>query len=943
MKFSRLRLIFLSLLVASCVSAQGFFQTYAPASSTARDVVHTSDGGYLMVGSVADDSTLFLQKVDQLGQIVWVNHQPFNRSRAIAVSATPDGGFAVLTEFCQDGAEWKNAVLKLTGAGTFEWTRTLDNHYFFANGLRDIATTADGSLLLVGDTRNADYDLVNRVLKLDATGAVVWDKTFGSDFLNTTQMVQLSDGHYAVGGGRNNGDFKLAKINANGDLIWEKSYPKAAVQKGVSLIETIDGGIALLGTSQNPVEGRLEVMLLKTDNAGNELWANQIYAYPWPTSVPALFTLSGLAQDDAGNYYLPLSEPVELLKLDPSGNPLWKKDLQISGYAWSFQRTGGNYFVVAGDNNANALLTKIDEEGEFLNNKITGTVFKDLNADCLMNSGETGVANFIVEAKDASSGLTFYRNVNADGSYQMRVSPGQYAIVAKPAFGPQGFYSVCDTLQVTVTGPSETIDNQMIGIDPLAYCPMMEVEITGGLLRRCTTTQYTLNYCNFGNLPAENVSVEVTADTLLNYFSSTLPLTAQNGNLYSFNLPNVAPGECGVLKIQFVVDCDADLGEIICVEAHIFPDTSCVPPNSAWDGSQVEVSGQCDGNAITFNIKNTGSAPMTQALDYVIIEDHIMYMQGPILLDVGQDTTIEISNPAGDGYAGQLIQNGNTSTFIRIPTAAVENCITGGNSTLPLELNTGVNSPAFSTTCGEVIGSFDPNDKYGFPAGWGDDHLLERNQDIDYRIRFQNTGNDTAFLVVIRDTLPLAVLDPASVLPLGASHAYQWELNDRGVVTFTFPNILLPDSTTNEPASHGFVSFRIRQQPNLPDGARIENSAAIYFDFNDPVITNTYFHTIGRPQFTATKTPGSPDLLDFKVIPNPFAGDALFSLEPYMPQKDVQFRLFNSQGMPVRESTFSGNQFHFYADGLGAGLYFFTMKENGRLLTSGKVMVETIR
>jgi uncharacterized repeat protein (TIGR01451 family) len=76
-----------------------------------------------------------------------------------------------------------------------------------------------------------------------------------------------------------------------------------------------------------------------------------------------------------------------------------------------------------------------------------------------------------------------------------------------------------------------------------------------------------------------------------------------------------------------------------------------------------------------------------------------------------------------------------------------------------------------------VIGSFDPNDKRGFPLGWQDQHLLERNQDIEYMIRFQNTGNDTAFLVVVRDTLPVATLDPGTLRPISASHDYTWDVS----------------------------------------------------------------------------------------------------------------------------------------------------------------------
>ncbi|MBL7825567.1 MAG: T9SS type A sorting domain-containing protein [Saprospiraceae bacterium] len=939
MNYSRYSLIFLALLLTTCLSGQGFFRVYGPESATARDLIQTSDGGYFLVGHVEIDSLLFLQKTDAAGIVVWTNHLALNRSRAIAATQMPDGGFAVLTEFYQDATAFKNNVLRISATGTVEWMRILDNHFYFANGLRDIAVTSDGGLLLVGDSYGTGLQNVNRLVKLASDGTVVWDKTAGTGFWNTTHLIKLSDGNFGIGGGRNNGDFHLAKINGDGDLIWERSYQKPNIQKAVSLIETIDGGFALLGTNQNPSLGRLEVFLLKTDGNGDEQWSNSIYSFPWPATPAYFFTLSDLTQDAAGNYYIPLADPIELLKLDPSGNPLWKKDLEISGYAWSIIKSSDGNLVLAGEHTDNALLLKVDYEGEFLTNKIKGTVFGDDNVDCLQNSGENGVANFVVVAKE-SNGATFYRNTNPDGTYEMRVTDGQFTITARPNFGPPGFYGVCDTLEVTVNGPAETIDNQDIGIEALASCPLMQVDLSASLLRRCTTTTYVVNYCNYGNEMAENVQVIVSNDSLLTFVSSNAPFSAISSTEITFEIPDVAPGDCGSFHIKYTVSCNAEIGDVICVDAHILPDTSCVPPQANWDGSQLEVTGTCDGDGISFNFKNTGNAPMTQALDYVIIEDHIMYMQGPIQLGIGGETNIDIPNPSGNGYAGQVLADSDNPTYLRMPVAVVDNCNLGSSSTLPLQLNTSVNSPAFDVSCDQVIGSFDPNDKRGFPLGWGDDHLIERGQDIEYMIRFQNTGNDTAFLVVIRDTLPVSKLDPSSAQFLASSHPALWEISDRGVIKVTFTNILLPDSTTNEPASHGFVSFRIHQVPDLPDGSKIYNSAAIYFDFNEPVITNTSVHTIGRPQLSAVKTPGNNQLLDFEVIPNPFSESAAFVLKNYQSTDPVNFRLCNAAGTVVMETQFNGNTFQLQNQGLTQGLYYFTMRNSDRLLTSGKLVVK---
>lgn len=139
-----------------------------------------------------------------------------------------------------------------------------------------------------------------------------------------------------------------------------------------------------------------------------------------------------------------------------------------------------------------------------------------------------------------------------------------------------------------------------------------------------------------------------------------------------------------------------------------------------------------------------------------------------------------------------------------------------------------------TTTITRIItGSYDPNDKLVRPAGMFD---LESDTVLNYTIRFQNTGNDTAFTVVVRDTLPPQV--DAATFRLGAtSHPCTYSLTGSGIVTFTFANILLPDSNTNEALSHGLVDFSVRPMQPLALGQVITNTADIYFDFNPPIHT----------------------------------------------------------------------------------------------------------
>lgn len=134
-----------------------------------------------------------------------------------------------------------------------------------------------------------------------------------------------------------------------------------------------------------------------------------------------------------------------------------------------------------------------------------------------------------------------------------------------------------------------------------------------------------------------------------------------------------------------------------------------------------------------------------------------------------------------------------------------------------------------------VGGAFDPNDKQATPQL--SPSQVAAGKYIDYTIRFQNTGTDTAFNIVISDTLN-ENLQANTLQMLVSSHTCKATVKDN-IVFFEFLHILLPDSNVNELKSHGFVSFRIQPQTTIIPNTIIPNKAAIYFDYNAPVITNT--------------------------------------------------------------------------------------------------------
>jgi len=142
-----------------------------------------------------------------------------------------------------------------------------------------------------------------------------------------------------------------------------------------------------------------------------------------------------------------------------------------------------------------------------------------------------------------------------------------------------------------------------------------------------------------------------------------------------------------------------------------------------------------------------------------------------------------------------------------------------------------------------LVCAYDPNDKSVKPTGIGDEGYITVNQSLEYLIRFQNTGTDTAATVIIKDKLD-DNLNWSSFQSISNSQVAQISVDQTGEVIFKFENIQLPDSGSDFLGSQGYVRFKIEMKPNLTRGIQIRNTGHIYFDLNPAVTTNTVLNTI---------------------------------------------------------------------------------------------------
>ncbi|MBX2903990.1 MAG: PKD domain-containing protein [Chitinophagales bacterium] len=235
------------------------------------------------------------------------------------------------------------------------------------------------------------------------------------------------------------------------------------------------------------------------------------------------------------------------------------------------------------------------------------------------------------------------------------------------------------------------------------------------------------------------------------------------------------------------------------------------------------------------------------------------------------------------------------------------------------------------TTHQTVVGSYDPNDKHVSPEG----NIANVGQDLVYTIRFQNTGTAPAINVVILDTLS-ASLNWSSLELKDASHSCNIT-QEGGLVSFNFSNIMLPDSFHNEPESHGFVSYKIKAQNNLAAGTQITNRAAIYFDYNEAVLTNTTLNTI---DVTLNVSDPSTQHVTISVAPNPFKTFTNILVNGANENEPIEIEVCDLAGRNVLKQVSSTNLIQLQAGNLAHGVYVYEVKQNNQTIGKGKMIAE---
>lgn len=955
----------LTVLLVFCLSmlttyAQGWEQAYPNEQSlyfsnvSGPITIPTASNGILMI---LDDPKVVLLDAngDSLRQES-IPNQGYNRK----VIKDQHGGYTLLSFASLPQADRnKIRITRLNELGQTLRTHRVNSP--FSERPHDFTQTQDGGYLFTGygnyDT-NGDSDMF--LIRTDSTGDTIWTYHELNENNDTGFCLdETSDGGAIVGGTATNASTNrnyiwLVKFSPTGQREWRQTYHYTTIGPP-RVLETSDGNYLYASTEVSNNALDTHMVVFKADTLGNQLWKQ--------TFAPAYSSWAKCMEPGPnGGFYLggicykprPLSSldwDFYLARIDANGNQLWNKEfggmereqlVDLSVYPDGSVLLSGQQeqFPFSGNSNPHAYLVRTDDLGNSFSRVIEGNVYADFGANCQLDSGDYALQNWLVRANGT---IDYYDISDAAGFYQIPVDSGAYQVEVLP-LGPYWGISLCAQvgLYTVMSQPYDTVVKD-IPVDALIDCPYLAVSIATPFIRPCSANTYFVQYHNFGTRPAFQTHVEVTVDTFLVVDSASIPWELpQSGNVYVFELDTVAQGTGGTFRLYTSLPCNAaPLGQTHCVEAHIFPDSLCVPFDSLWDGSSVQVESRClPTDSVELRISNIGFGQMLTPGGYTVLEDNILILQDSVQLNVGADRTFTFP---GNGSTWVLqAQQSSGHPGLSFPITVIEGCgvDTSGNITLGLYNNYPHDdaNPWVDVHCRENTASFDPNDKQGFPNGTGVEHYIQEGQKLTYLIRFQNTGTDTAFKVVIRDTLS-PLLDPATLFSGVSSHPYRLRQYGNNLLEWIFEPIALPDSNVNEAASHGFVQFEIDPYPWVDPGAVIHNTASIYFDFNALVVTNTTWHTINEEFFVGIEEPmGTNSVVQLKLYPHPLTSSARIELPSQV--ASLQFEVFDLQGKLIRKVDHRHvRTFEIDRAGLPDGLYVFRIVCADGEVFNGKLKV----
>ena len=776
----------------------------------------------------------------------------------------------------------------------------------------DILINPDGTSIAVGYSNSNDGDVTGHhgtaatndawVVKLDTSGNILWQRSYGGsaeDYF-TTIIATTDDAYLCVGytesndgdvsGNHGAGDVWVVKINAAGTILWSRCYGGSKYD-GASDAILNDGYYGIIGTSSSfdgdvlsGVNGRIDsdAWVFKINNSGDIQWEkclNHFFNMIKPDQDITNDIGYNINISEDGNFYayasgsedyqeaLPYSDtilitPGQLWKLDKNtgssteigstgGTNNFTMCKGTNGYYFFFRELtdvpfqhcfNQSFYSAYKANGSNAISRQILQ---YPSSCYSGGFPVLINfssphgcvpeADSYIGVGnETGPIPYPGEnyglIANSNSWIAYYiTHYDGDAFTSVKVFPsGKDYLVAGysnyGADGSTGFHAGTDCWILHLNGLNKIqgnvfLDDNNNNIQDAGELPFNYAIVktrkqsfeTGGLVVNgyysnatdtgTFTTKIDINRPYYTATPVTKTSVFTTYKNTdpVNFAIHTIPGIQD----YNVSVTSLLPARPG-FNLQYKIIYTNNGTTVLNNKDVVF----IKDPSAAFLGALPAYT-SISGDTIRWNISSLSPTA-----------------SGTILLN------LQLGNIPQVNFGDVLISNINIDST---------GDFTAYDNYVLLQEN--------------VSSSYDPNDKKENNAGEIYPPYISSGKFLNYTVRFQNSGNDTAFNIIVRDTLDNK-LNGDSIEIIAASHAYSSNIKDKKYLAVAFSNIKLVDSIHNEPLSHGYFSYRIKPLSTVAVGDTIRNSASIYFDFNPPIKTNTEI-TFVRPTPTTNLWTGA--------------------------------------------------------------------------------------
>jgi len=791
----------------------------------------------------ADKPDLFAQQLSPA--VVWKKCLGGSgNDKANSIARTVDGGFIVAGSSTSNDGDVSGHhgsadstdgwVAKISATGSVQWQLSLGGTG--TDVFNSVIRLADGNFLFFGTTTSNDGDVTGNhgssdwwAVKISPYGAVIWSKCYGGSmpefagnikenhdgslYLTGSTMSYDGDvtGHHTAARLYDQ-DIWVAKLTSNGAITWERCFGGTLDDIGYDINES-DNDSFILGLTSSSTDGDFGDIsgnnprgaIIKIDSNKNPVWMIRVAA----------------------------SKPIELM---PTGN-VYDVNTDVLGCIPNlnnFAATQYEFTDVPSSSTAPSLITNSDYSycsggsmATFLEGyktvgasgvarvNATDHLFAGSSDDSLTYGGfHGGVFDGFISGYKTNTGTSFRKFLGGTGDDEFTsvrtIDPNDFIIAGftnsndGDVSGNHGDYDVwlvkmgrVNTIKGTVyqdynhnnvKDPDEPFVNNII------------VQSQKGLSKSASST-----YNGFFDNAVDTGIFSTAVLTDLPYYVASPASISSSFALYN----NTDSISFALQPIPGMRDYSINI----------------------WNYTEANPGFQSQYKLV---VTNKGTDSLSNKQVRLLMDNRMEYVSSaPAQTAVSGDTitwTIDNLPPRDTSSILVLLRSKAPPVLNYNDTLVLSAVIDSSGDAFPLD--------NIETLYQQVLGSYDPNSKEEVHAGSIALQDVTRGKDLLYTIRFQNTGNDTAYTVVIRDTLDSRI-NVSSLEMIAASNPYQLTIQDSNHLTWTFDHILLPDSTHNEPASHGYISYRVKPRNNLTTGEMIKNTSSAYFDFNLPVQTNT--------------------------------------------------------------------------------------------------------